>query len=112
MVDERNYLDVYPYESWSTATLPPFFAGDALPRPSALNLARSRTQPPRGLTEADLLSKMDAHGIGTDATMADHIKTVLTRDDALVASGAKSKDAVLADCLRTMRDSFDAVSRD
>ncbi|KAH8086160.1 DNA topoisomerase type I [Aureococcus anophagefferens] len=156
MVDERNYLDVYPYESWSTATLPPFFAGDALPRPSALNLARSRTQPPRGLTEADLLSKMDAHGIGTDATMADHIKTVLTRDYALrdnapphvfrptplgsalveaydamgmrlnlpqlraaleadvalVASGAKSKDAVLADCLRTMRDSFDAVSRD
>ena len=156
MVDERNFLDVYPYESWSTATLPPFFAGDALPRPSALNLARSRTQPPRGLTEADLLSKMDAHGIGTDATMADHIKTVLTRDYALrdnapphvfrptplgsalveaydamgmrlnlpqlraaleadvalVASGAKSKDAVLADCLRTMRDSFDAVSRD
>jgi DNA topoisomerase-3 len=64
MVDERNFLDVYPYESWSTATLPPFFAGDALPRPSVLNLAKSRTQPPRGLTEADLLSKMDAHGIG------------------------------------------------
>lgn len=82
MVDARNYLDVYRYEAWAAASLPPLGAGDAFPAASKCDLVKGRTQPPRGLTEADLLTKMDAHGIGTDATMAEHIKTVLTRDYA------------------------------
>ena len=38
---------------------------------------------------------MDAHGIGTDATMADHIKTVLTRDYALREVGGDEGDVRL-----------------
>jgi DNA topoisomerase-3 len=37
------------------------------------------TQAPKALTEADLITKMDNNGIGTDATIHEHIKTVQER---------------------------------
>ena len=39
----------------------------------------SKTQPPAYLTEAELISKMDKNGIGTDATIHEHIKTIQDR---------------------------------
>lgn len=39
----------------------------------------SETSPPSLLTEADLIALMDKHGIGTDATHADHIETIKSR---------------------------------
>ena len=38
-----------------------------------------RTVPPLPLTEPDLITKMDQNGIGTDATIHEHIKTVQDR---------------------------------
>ncbi|KAF7661127.1 hypothetical protein LDENG_00268140 [Lucifuga dentata] len=38
-----------------------------------------QTSPPQLLTEADLISLMEKHGIGTDATHADHIETIKSR---------------------------------
>jgi DNA topoisomerase-3 len=40
------------------------------------------TSPPQLLSEADLISLMEKHGIGTDATHADHIETIKTRQYA------------------------------
>jgi DNA topoisomerase-3 len=40
------------------------------------------TQAPSLLSEADLIALMDSHGIGTDATIAQHIQTLLTRQYA------------------------------
>ena len=37
------------------------------------------TSGPQLLAEADLITLMEAHGIGTDATHADHIETIKTR---------------------------------
>lgn len=37
------------------------------------------TSPPPLLTEADLIGLMDRHGIGTDATHAEHIETIKQR---------------------------------
>ncbi|XP_021641234.1 DNA topoisomerase 3-alpha isoform X3 [Hevea brasiliensis] len=47
--------------------------------PTTLTLDSGVTRPPPLLSEADLLGCMDKAGIGTDATMHDHIKKLLDR---------------------------------
>lgn len=42
-------------------------------------MTESQTSPPTLLTEADLIALMEKHGIGTDATHADHIETIKQR---------------------------------
>ena len=44
-----------------------------------LQIEGGKTSAPNPLTEADLISKMDSQGIGTDATIHEHIKTVQDR---------------------------------
>lgn len=44
-----------------------------------LRTAQSATAPPPRLTEAALIAAMEAHGIGTDATVAEHIQKQLER---------------------------------
>ncbi|KAH8909523.1 prokaryotic type I DNA topoisomerase [Coniochaeta sp. PMI_546] len=79
IVLERNYLDVYPYENWTgTTMLPKFTLGEQF-EPTEAMMTEGKTSPPSYLTEADLLALMDANGIGTDATMAEHIKKILDR---------------------------------
>ncbi|KAK3692533.1 DNA topoisomerase [Podospora appendiculata] len=82
IVLERNYLDVYPYENWTgTAMLPKFTLGERFEPTQAL-ITEGKTTAPGYLTEADLISLMDANGIGTDASMADHIEKIQTREYA------------------------------
>ena len=47
--------------------------------PTSIDLVTGSTEPPQLLTEADLIALMDKHGIGTDATHAEHIETVKNR---------------------------------
>ncbi|KAF2469712.1 DNA topoisomerase III [Lindgomyces ingoldianus] len=75
---ERNYLDVYIYDRWSNQELPPFIEGEVFEPTEAL-LCEGKTSPPEYLTEPDLLAIMNENGIGTDATMADHIVTITDR---------------------------------
>jgi len=80
IVLERNYLDVYPYERWdSSAQLPRFTVGEQF-EPTEAVMTEGKTTAPNYLTEADLIALMDANGIGTDATMAEHIKKIQDRD--------------------------------
>jgi len=39
-------------------------------------MTESSTQAPPYLTERDLITMMDENGIGTDATIAEHVKNV------------------------------------
>ena len=39
-------------------------------------LQKSETLPPRLMTEADLITEMDKNGIGTDATIHEHIRII------------------------------------
>jgi DNA topoisomerase len=48
---------------------------------------QSATAPPPRLTEAALIAAMEAHGIGTDATVAEHIQKQLERGCARFRSG-------------------------
>jgi DNA topoisomerase III len=79
VVLERNYLDVYPYDKWtSSQTLPAFTQGEMV-LPASLEMVEGKTTCPRYLTEPELIALMDVNGIGTDATMADHIEKIVDR---------------------------------
>ncbi|KAG1657405.1 DNA topoisomerase 3-alpha [Nymphon striatum] len=78
MIIERNYLDVYPYEKWNAKVIPVYAMAQVF-SPSSIEMPESETSPPLLLTEADLIALMEKHGIGTDATHADHIETIKSR---------------------------------
>ncbi|EDR12021.1 uncharacterized protein LACBIDRAFT_232184 [Laccaria bicolor S238N-H82] len=79
IVLQRNYLEVYPYDKWIGHTVPNFQEGEEFD-PSVCELREGQTSKPNYLTEADLVTLMDKNGIGTDATIAQHIQTIVDRE--------------------------------
>ena len=77
-VSSKNFLEVYKYTKWADKSMPTFQEGDEL-KPSSLTMREGKTTPPSPLTEADLIAQMDEHGIGTDATIHEHIKNIQLR---------------------------------
>lgn len=80
IVLERNYLEVYPYENWNNSTVLPRFTLNERFEPAEAMIADGHTSAPSYLTEPDLIALMDANGIGTDATMVEHISKIKERD--------------------------------
>ena len=80
LVLERNYLDVYVYDKWESSQQLPHFQTGELFEPTEANIVEGETSPPNHLTEPELIGLMDANGIGTDATMAEHIAKVIERE--------------------------------
>ncbi|EFE39205.1 hypothetical protein TRV_06117 [Trichophyton verrucosum HKI 0517] len=80
VVLERNYLDVYVYDKWeSSQPLPNFVLNESF-EPKEANITEGKTVAPGYLTEPELIGLMDANGIGTDATMAEHISKIKARE--------------------------------
>lgn len=77
-IHERNYLDVYIYEKWNSKEIHNYQIGNTF-EPTELSMVEGSTSAPSLLTEADLIALMDKHGIGTDATHAEHINTIKVR---------------------------------
>lgn len=76
----RNYLDIYPYDKWmSSQELPQYTVGEMI-EPTEADMHHGQTSAPTYLTEPELIALMDANGIGTDATMAEHIAKVQERE--------------------------------
>ena len=86
IVLERNYLDVYPYEKWTSSQPLPRFALHETFEPTEANIVEGETTAPGYLTEPELISLMDANGIGTDATMAEHITKIREREYVMARS--------------------------
>ena len=83
---ERNWLDIYPFERWNSTRIPNMKLGDTF-KPTSVLLNEGQTQPPQQLTEAQLITLMDQQGIGTDATIATHIKTIQDRGYVVFSNG-------------------------
>ncbi|XP_041777511.1 DNA topoisomerase 3-alpha [Anopheles merus] len=77
-IHERNYLEVYPYDRWNAKEIHSYQVGHTF-EPTELGLHEGSTTAPNMLTEADLIALMEKHGIGTDATHAEHINTIKER---------------------------------
>ncbi|CAG8325901.1 unnamed protein product [Penicillium nalgiovense] len=80
IVLERNYLDVYVYDKWESSQQLPNFERGELFEPTEANIFDGKTTAPNYLTEPELIGLMDANGIGTDATMAEHIAKIKERE--------------------------------
>ncbi|PVH94649.1 prokaryotic type I DNA topoisomerase [Periconia macrospinosa] len=76
----RNYLDVYPYDKWESSQNLPAYAVGEIVEPKEATMEEGKTTPPSYLTEPELIALMDANGIGTDATMAEHIQKIKDRE--------------------------------
>lgn len=74
----EGFYYVYPYPRPRDAPLPYLVEGDKL-EVLEVKLQEKTTKPPPFLSESELLALMRKYGIGTDATMQDHIHTNIER---------------------------------
>ena len=74
VLKNSGWLEVYPFENRKDKLLP-FVEGGQKVGIKKLNNTKAKTSPPKKLTEAELLTLMDKHGIGTKATAPTHIET-------------------------------------
>lgn len=68
--------------------IPDFRNGEGVAIKTA-KLSDHKTSPPPYLSESDLLSLMEKHGIGTDASMATHIENICTRNYVTLAENRR-----------------------
>ena len=78
-VVDPGYTAVYPFERPREAALP-YVERGARAEISSVKIVEAETRPPPYLSEAELLRLMRKYGIGTDATMQDHIHTNVERN--------------------------------
>lgn len=77
---ERNFLDIYQWSDWkSNCQLPAYQLHDQVVV-CKTEMKSGQTSPPKHITESELIMLMDANGIGTDATIADHIEKIKARN--------------------------------
>jgi len=60
-----------------------------------LKLLEKQTSPPDYLSEAELISLMEKHGIGTDASIPVHINNICERNYVTVSGGRRLKPTTL-----------------
>ncbi|XP_054167102.1 DNA topoisomerase 3-alpha-like [Oppia nitens] len=77
-IEEKNYLEIYIYDKWSDKEIPQFSQNERF-IPDSIEVTDGQTTAPELLTESQLIALMEKHGIGTDATHAEHIEKVKER---------------------------------
>uniref|UniRef100_A0AC34FQ20 DNA topoisomerase n=1 Tax=Panagrolaimus sp. ES5 TaxID=591445 RepID=A0AC34FQ20_9BILA len=78
IIEDKGYLEVWKYDKWSDKVLPKYRNHEVL-KDFEVTMDEGHTTAPLLLSEADLIALMDKHGIGTDATHAEHIEKIQTR---------------------------------
>ncbi|KAL8452220.1 hypothetical protein Emed_001527 [Eimeria media] len=78
--------------------LPDLKPGDTIPIES-VNIEEKVTSPPPYLSESDLLSLLEKHRIGTDASMASHINNICERNYVSLVGGRRLQPTKLGVCL-------------
>ena len=91
-VEEAGWYEAMPHRRPAEVSLPPLRSGEAL-RVRVAVLREGETAPPPPLSEAELIGAMEAAGVGTDASIAGHIKAIEARRYVqLVGRGERGGD--------------------
>lgn len=104
ILKSSGWLDVYPFETKNDKLLPLIREKDEVGVKKIKN-TKSETAPPKRLTEAELLTLMDKHGIGTKATAPSHIETNKKRG----YFETKGKTIAILDTGFTLMDTLDGT---
>ncbi|XP_064209332.1 DNA topoisomerase 3-beta-1 isoform X1 [Anguilla rostrata] len=90
-----GFTEVMPWQGIpEEESLPDCVKGDAF-TVDEVKLVEKQTSPPDYLTEAELITLMEKHGIGTDASIPVHINNVCQRNYVTVESGRRLKPTSL-----------------
>ncbi|QLC49620.1 topoisomerase DNA-binding C4 zinc finger domain-containing protein [Methanolobus zinderi] len=103
ILKDAGWLAVYPFENKNDKLLPNLELNDEVDVKKLSN-TRSKTSPPKRLTEAELLTLMDKNGIGTKATAPSHIETNKKRG----YFETKGKTIAILDTGFTLMESLDS----
>lgn len=76
----------------------PFKQGESV-KINEYKLVESQTGPPDYLTESELITLMEKHGIGTDASIPVHINNICQRNYVTIASGRRLIPTTLGNVL-------------
>jgi len=84
--EQEGFYRVFPYFKPKENPLPYLPEGTRI-EVISIKMRKGKTQPPKRYSEADLLSLLAKHGIGTDATRATFPKIILDRKYAIKKKG-------------------------
>ncbi|XP_043967800.1 DNA topoisomerase 3-beta-1 isoform X2 [Gambusia affinis] len=88
---ELGYTTVIPWQGIPLEeALPACECGDTF-TVEEIKLVEQQTSPPHYLTEAELITLMEKHGIGTDASIPVHINNICQRNYVTVENGRRLK---------------------
>eukprot|EP00210_Caulerpa_lentillifera_P003718 g3551.t1 len=85
---KEGFITLMPWRSTQNEALPGFVEGEEVKIEDVV-LTQGKTTPPGYLTESELISLMEKHGIGTDASIAVHINNICERNYVKVESGRR-----------------------
>lgn len=89
-VVERGFLEIMPWQGQEDISLPiDMVAGQRFDIVGGTSLREGQTGPPDLLTESELITKMEKHGIGTDASIPVHIQNVVERNYVQIVAGRR-----------------------
>ncbi|KAG0480933.1 hypothetical protein HPP92_011791 [Vanilla planifolia] len=87
-VNASGFTLIMPWLAVTEKNLPHFSKGDKI-NILKVDLYEGRTEPPDYLSESELISLMEKHGIGTDASIPVHINNICERNYVQVNSGRR-----------------------
>lgn len=88
-VVEAGFTSVMPWKQVSDDDPLPNFTANEMLTIDDVKLDERHTSPPDFLTESELISLMEKHGIGTDASIPVHINNICERNYVKVDNGRR-----------------------
>lgn len=91
----KNSYNVNIFQTFGKDEIVPNLKEGELVPIKDVKLSEHQTSPPDYLTEAELITLMEKHGIGTDASIPVHINNICQRNYVTVISGRRLKPTTL-----------------